>query len=60
MEQEVFYSGYCRMLDGSRTVAVVVCDGALVEADCCYGSCVHQPGCPVACKIREFLEEQAG
>ena len=38
MEKELFFSGYCRMLDGARTVACVFEDGALTEADCCYGA----------------------
>ena len=42
METEKFVSGYCRQLDGSRMVEVVLEDGAVTETDCCYGSCVYQ------------------
>ena len=55
MEKELFLSGYCRCMDQSRMVAVVVEDGALVEADCAYPDCAYAPNCPVAAKIAEAL-----
>lgn len=55
MEQEFFLSGYCRQTDGSRMVEVILEDGRLEEADCCYGSCVYQSSCPIAEKIEELL-----
>lgn len=55
MEQETFLSGYCRMLDQSRMVAVVTKDGVLLETDCSYPDCPYAPGCPVAEKIREQI-----
>ena len=42
MELEKFVSGYCRQLDGSRMVEVILEDGEILEIDCCYGNCVHQ------------------
>lgn len=51
MEREEFVSGYCRQLDGSRTVTVEMTDDAIDEVDCCYGSCIYEPGCPVAKQI---------
>ena len=51
MEQEKFLSGYCRQLDGSRMVEVVVENGQILEVDCAYGSCKFQPNCPVAGEI---------
>ena len=57
MEKELFFSGYCRMLDGARTVACVFEDGALTEADCYYGGCLHEPNCEIAKKIRAELNE---
>ena len=57
MEQEVFLSGYCRQTDGSRMVEVVVQDGKLCEADCCYGSCLYQANCTIAQKIEEILQD---
>lgn len=55
MEQELYLSGYCRMLDGSRTVELLVEDGELSEADCCYGSCIHESVCQIAQRIRQVL-----
>ena len=55
MEKELFLSGYCRQLDQSRMVTAVTEDGELTEADCCYGSCVYEPNCVIAKKIREAL-----
>ena len=57
MEKETFISGYCRAIDQSRMVAVVTEDGTLLEADCCFGSCVHESNCLIAKQIRELLEK---
>lgn len=57
MEKETFISGYCRAIDQSRMVAVVTEDGQLVEVDCCFGSCTHEPNCQIAKQIRELLEK---
>ena len=54
MEIEKFISGYCRHLDASRMVEVILEDGALSEIDCCYGNCVYQGNCPVAKEIEEL------
>ena len=51
MEQEKFISGYCRVLDCSRLVEVILVDGQIDEIDCCYGNCVHQSGCPIAKEV---------
>ena len=51
METEKFLSGYCRQLDASRMVEVILEDGELTEIDCCYGNCVYQPNCPIAKEI---------
>ena len=48
MEQEKFLSGYCRQLDASRMVEVILEDGEITEVDCCYGNCVYQSNCPIA------------
>ncbi|MBQ6832237.1 MAG: hypothetical protein IJO28_06320 [Oscillospiraceae bacterium] len=55
MEQEVFFSGYCRILDDSRMVCVIKEDGTLTEVDCCYLSCPHTAECTVAASIRDFI-----
>ena len=57
MEIEKFCSGYCRQLDASRMVAVLLCDGEIDEVDCCYGSCIYQPGCPIAQEIDHLTKE---
>ena len=57
MEIEKFISGYCRQLDGSRMVEVVICNGELEEVDCCYGSCVHQGNCLIAKEIEELQKK---
>ena len=55
MEKEIFISGYCRVLDQSRMVELIIEDGELVDVDCCYGSCIHEPNCQIAKQIREQL-----
>ena len=57
MEKEPFLSGYCRVLGQSRLVGGVTESGELLEADCCFGNCVHEPNCQIAAKIRELLEQ---
>lgn len=57
MEIEKIFSGYCRQLDQSRMVTVVVEDGKTSEVDCCFGSCVYEPNCTIAAQIREALEK---
>lgn len=56
MEKEAFFSGYCRQIDGSRTVCAVAESGTLTEIDCCYEICVHAPNCPIGQSIKEFLD----
>ena len=57
MEKEVFISGYCRALDQSRMVELVTEDGKLLEVDCCFGSCSHEPNCQIAKQIKENITE---
>lgn len=57
MEIEKFISGYCKQLDGSRMVEILLEDGTLSEVDCCYGNCVHQPSCPIAKQIDNLVHE---
>ena len=54
MEQEKFLSGYCRQLDASRMVEVILEDGEITEVDCCYGSCIHQGNCGIAKDIDDL------
>lgn len=53
MEEEYFLSGYCRQLDSSRTVTIVLDGTALTECDCGYPGCLYAPSCPIAEQIRE-------
>lgn len=55
METEKFLSGYCRQLDSSRVVEILIEDGTLSEVDCCYGSCIYQSNCCIAKGIEEAL-----
>ena len=57
MEKELFFSGYCRQLDSSRMVEVLIEDGQLTEVDCCYETCVYKPNCTIAQGICQALEE---
>lgn len=54
MEIEKFISGYCRQLDASRMVEVVLEDDEAIEIDCCYGNCVYQSNCAIAKEIEEL------
>ncbi len=42
MSEEKIISGYCRVLDQGRMVTVEWGRPGLLDADCCYGACVHQ------------------
>lgn len=57
MEKEAFFSGYCRQLDGARTVCAEAEDGKLTGVDCCYPNCEYISNCPVAKDIQEFLKD---
>lgn len=54
MEQEKFFSGYCRRLDNARMVEVIVENGEVTEVDCAYGGCDFQTSCPIAKEINEL------
>ena len=49
---EAFVTGYCRELDGARTVLADTDDH---EADCSYPGCIYAGQCPVAAKLAEIL-----
>ena len=57
MEVEKFLSGYCKQLDGSRMVEVVLEDSEIAEIDCCYGNCVYQPNCPIAKEVDALIQK---
>ena len=54
---EHFLTGYCRCLDSSRMVEVVVEDGKIDECDCSYGNCQFQPQCTIAKGIEELTAD---
>ena len=54
MEQEKIVSGYCKQLDASRMVEVLLEGGEITEVDCCYGSCLYQGSCVLAKEIDEL------
>lgn len=54
MEKELFFSGYCRQLDGSRTVTAITQNDILSEVDCCFDSCIYAPNCPIAENLRQY------
>ena len=56
MEKEVFISGYCRTIDQSRLVEVILEDGQLSEVDCCFPDCIHASNCTIAQEIKATLE----
>ena len=58
MEQEKFFSGYCRNIDGNRMVCAVKENGELSEADCDYPACPFIGECTVGESITAFLHEK--
>ena len=55
MEKELFFSGYCRVMDQGRIVEVVITEQE-TEADCAWPDCPHAPNCQIAKKIKEAQE----
>ena len=58
MEEEKFFTGYCRVLDSGRTVACLYEAGQLTEADCRYGSCLYQNTCPIGKAIADAGQQK--
>ena len=57
MEKEAFFSGYCRQIDGARTVCAEAEDRELTQADCCYPDCQYVANCVIGKAIQDFLNE---
>lgn len=55
MELEEFICGYCRAIDGSRTVLLEGGDGDYCT-DCSFGGCPYEAACTIAQRIRELTE----
>jgi hypothetical protein len=53
MEEEKVLSGYCRTLDKSRMVLVLLEDGKLTEVDCDYPGCPHIQSCSIAAQLNQ-------
>lgn len=58
MEEECFFSGYCKQLDGSRMVTAVAEHGVLTEVDCSFGTCPYEAGCPIAKQLRQMTASE--
>ena len=58
MEQEHYFTGYCRTLDQSRMVEVTTEGNQLTDVDCCYESCIHRPNCTIAAEIAALTKEK--
>lgn len=56
MEIEKYVSGYCRQLDSSRMVEVIIENGEITEIDCCYGNCIHQGNCLIAKEVTTLTQ----
>ena len=52
---EYCVSGYCRQMDGARTVFYE--EG---EADCAWPECIYVQDCPIAREIRQIDEQNGG
>lgn len=50
---EKVFSGYCRSIDYARSV---LADSEEQSADCDWERCVFAADCPLARKVRDFLE----
>ena len=57
MKKELFISGYCRVLDSSRTVCIVIEDGKLTDVDCNYEVCPYAKECTIGKSITECVQE---
>lgn len=53
---ELFFSGYCRAMDSSRTVTAEAFDGKW-EADCAWPECPFADSCPIAKQIEALHKD---
>ena len=53
---EYCISGYCRQIDGARTVFYEPEEGA----DCAWPGCIYAADCPIAREIRQIDEQDGG
>lgn len=57
MEEETFFSGYCRQIDQTRMVAVLKENGQLSDVDCNYEDCIYCKACTIGQAITQWLSE---
>ena len=57
MEEEKFFSGYCRQIDQSRVVGCVKENKELTEVDCNYETCIYAKDCVVGRGIDHWLKQ---
>ena len=58
MEEEKFFSGYCRQADQIRMVGCCKEDGDLTDCDCLYETCIYNSECTIGKAITEWLEAE--
>ncbi len=54
METEKYITGYCRQLDASRIVEVILENGKVTEVDCSFGHCPYEQNCPIGREIAQL------
>ena len=59
MEEEKFFTGYCRQIDQNRMVAGLKEDCELTEIDCSYETCIYTQSCTIGKAITQWLEENS-
>ena len=56
MEEELILSGYCFQIDQARMVDAELENGALLDVDCLYETCIHRKKCEIGKQITAKLE----
>lgn len=59
MGEEKIVTGYCRVQDQSRMVAVEYKGSELLDCDCSYGGCLYQDSCPIGKAITELIKQNS-
>ena len=58
MEEESFFSGYCRQADQTRMVGCCKEDGELTDCDCLYENCIYNDECTIGKAITQWLKNE--
>lgn len=56
MNDEIFLSGYCRVIDQSRMVTVELDPSENPEVDCNFYSCTYHKECTIGKEIQKMLK----